>query len=318
MKIIITGGLGHIGSHLIRDLPLLLNGLEITVIDNLLTQRYTSLFKLPKTSKVNFIEADITKNPLTEVFQQADSVIHLAAITDAARSFSHPEEMESVNFAASKRVIDTCIKTQTALILLSSTSVYGTKQATIDEYCSPEELKAQTPYAATKLLEEALVAEKCQQGDLQAMIFRFGTIFGTSAGMRFHTAVNKFCWQAVMGTPLSIWKTAYQQKRPYLGLNDATKAIAFILKKQLFDGQVYNAVSINATVKDVVNEIQHWLPDIHLDFVDNQAMNTLSYEVLNTRLSQAGLTLGQHTLAQGVSDTIQLLHNQSFQNKQLS
>ncbi len=318
MKIIITGGLGHIGSHLIRDLPLLLNGLEITVIDNLLTQRYASLFNLPKTSKVNFIEADITKNTLTEVFQQADSVIHLAAITDAARSFSHPEEMESINFAASKQVIDTCIKTQTALILLSSTSVYGTQQATIDECCSPEELKAQTPYAATKLREEALVAEKCQQGDLQAMIFRFGTIFGTSAGMRFHTAVNKFCWQAVMGIPLSIWKTAYEQKRPYLGLNDATKAIAFILKKQLFDGQVYNAVSINATVKDVVNEIQHWLPDIHLDFVDNQAMNTLSYEVLNTRLSQAGLTLGQHTLAQGVSDTIQLLNNRSCQNNKLS
>jgi UDP-glucose 4-epimerase len=309
MKIIITGGLGHIGSRLIRDLPLLLDELEITIIDNLLTQRYTSLFNLPETSKVNFIEADIISHPLTELFQQADSVIHLAAITDAARSFTHPEEMESVNFAASKQVIDTCINTQTSLILLSSTSVYGTEQTEIDEYCSSEELKAQTPYAATKLLEEALVSEKCQRGDLQAMIFRFGTIFGISPGMRFHTAVNKFCWQAVMGTPLSIWKTAYEQQRPYLGLNDAVNAIAFILKKQLFDGQVYNAVSINATVHEVINEIQHWVPDIHLDFVDNQAMNTLSYKVLNTRLSQAGMQLGQHTLAQGVSDTIHLLHN---------
>ena len=51
---------------------------------------------------------------------------------------------------------------------------------------------------------------------LKGVSCRFGTIFGASPGMRFHTAVNKFCWQAVMGQPITVWSTAYDQKRPYL------------------------------------------------------------------------------------------------------
>ena len=65
----------------------------------------------------------------------------------------------------------------------------------VDENCSEEKLQPQSPYATTKLKEEELIAELCQRKDYKHHC-RFGTIFGASAGMRFHTAVNKFCWQA--------------------------------------------------------------------------------------------------------------------------
>ena len=97
--------------------------------------------------------------------------------------------------------------------------------------------------------------------------------------MRYHTAVNKFCWQAVMGQPLSVWRTAYEQKRPYLDLADAIRAIAFVIKQDLFDGRVYNVLTLNATVRDIVECIREFVPDVRLSFVNSPIMNQLSYEV---------------------------------------
>ena len=58
-RIVITGALGHIGSRLVRDLPVAFPGTQIIMIDNLVTQRYGSLFDLPKNGKYKFIGADI-------------------------------------------------------------------------------------------------------------------------------------------------------------------------------------------------------------------------------------------------------------------
>ena len=48
---------------------------------------------------------------------------------------------------------------------------------------------------------------------MKFIILRFGTIYGVSSGMRFHTAVNKFCYQAAFNKPLTVWKTALNQKK---------------------------------------------------------------------------------------------------------
>ena len=89
------------------------------------------------------------------------------------------------------------------------------------------------------LKEENLILDFYKNKGLKAVVFRFGTIFGISQGMRFHTAVNKFCWQAVMNQPISVWKTAYDQKRPYLELKDASNAFKHIINNDIFDGEIY-------------------------------------------------------------------------------
>ena len=97
MKIIVTGATGHIGSYLIRDLGLQFKDSEIVMIDNMMTQRFASLFKLPKLGNYSFIEDDVRLMDLNSVFKDADIVIHLAAITDAAGSFDKAEEIEENN-----------------------------------------------------------------------------------------------------------------------------------------------------------------------------------------------------------------------------
>ena len=192
------------------------------------------------------------------------SVVHLAAITDAAGSFDRAAELEANNFDATAKIAAACRDAGARLIHLSSTSVYGTQNALVSEDCTLEELKPQSPYATTKLKEEELVQSSAKATACRAIVFRFGTIFGASAGMRYHTAVNKFCWQAVMRQPLSIWNSAYEQKRPYLDLVDAVRAIAFVIKQDLFDGRVYNVLTLNATVRDIVECIREFVPHVQI------------------------------------------------------
>lgn len=305
MKIVVTGGLGHIGSRLIRELPVWHPGAEIVVIDNMSAQRYCSLFDLPAGARYRFVEADVIKADLAPFFEGADAVFHLAALTNAAASFEIAQELERNNFQATEKVARACLAVKAPLVYLSSTSVYGTAAAQIDEDCSEEELKPQSPYAETKLKEERLVASLIKEG-LRSISFRFGTIFGTSAGMRFHTAVNKFCWQASVGQLITVWRTAYEQKRPYLDLEDAMRAFKLVLDKDLFDGGLYNVLTANLTVSQIVGEIRRHAPDLKIEFVDTKIMNQLSYEVLDRKFRAKGFTSGGD-IRRGVTDTMTLL-----------
>ena len=306
MKIIVTGAIGHIGSYIIRNLGIQFPKSDILMIDNMMTQRYPSLFNLPTVGNYHFIEGDVTDMDLNAVFSDANVVIHLAAITDAAGSFDRAEELEANNYQSTVKVANACIETGASLIALSSTSVYGTQNDIVDEDCSEEELQPQSPYATTKLKEEELISKLCKEKGLKAIHCRFGTIFGASPGMRFHTAVNKFCWQAAMGQPISVWSTAYDQKRPYLDLLDASRAIELIIKNNIFDGRIYNVLTNNSTVREVVDVIREFIPDLEVGFVDSKIMNQLSYEVLDNRFKSQGF-VSAGSLRRGIGETIALL-----------
>ena len=308
MKIIITGAIGHIGSYIIRDLGIFFPDADIVMIDNMMTQRFPSLFNLPSNGNYHFIEDDVSQMDLKSVFDGANVVIHLAAITDAAGSVDKAEELEANNYQSTLRVAKACIEVDACLIALSSTSVYGTQKNQVDENCSEADLQPQSPYAKTKLKEEELILNLTNKEGLKAIHCRFGTIFGASPGMRFHTAVNKFCWQAVMGQPITVWTTAYDQKRPYLDLLDASRAIVYIIKNNIFDGQIYNVLTHNSTVREVVDTIKEFVPGLKIEFVDNRIMNQLSYEVLCDRFKSTGFIFSGN-LRRGIEETIDLLKN---------
>ena len=252
------------------------------------------------------MEADVTSCGLDRIVAGADGVVHLAAITDAPNSFENRDEVERVNFTGTERLALACAKAEVVMVYPSSTSVYGTQKDVVDEDCGPEDLKPQSPYAETKLREEGLLEKLKHEQGLAYTVCRFGTIFGPSPGMRFHTAVNKFCWQAVMGQPLTVWKTAYDQQRPYLDLDDAVGAIAFLIEGKHFDGLVFNVLSANATVRDIIDFIRARIPIVEVEFVEHEIMNQLSYEVSNRKMSALGFD-PKGRLETGINATIDLL-----------
>ena len=306
MKIVITGALGHIGSKLIRHLPTEIAGAELVLLDDLSTQRYCSLFDLPPTGRYQFVEQDVLDADLRGLFDGAEAVVHLAARTDAASSIHNKDEVERINLHGTERVAEACGKVGTPLIFVSTTSVYGKQANRVDESCPLEDLQPQSPYAESKLKAEQLLARLGAEQGLRYVVCRFGTIFGASPGMRFHTAVNKFVWQACAGEPITVWRTALDQNRPYLDLNDAVRALALLLRGKHFPGEVFNVVTQNTTVGEIVEIIRSQVPDVKTVMVDSEIMNQLSYEVCSRKFEALGFH-AQGSLRAGITETIRLL-----------
>lgn len=306
MKVLVTGALGHIGSQFIRDLPRLIPGVHVTLVDNLLTQRYCSLFNLPTGENHRFIEADILTCDLPALFRGMDVVVHLAAITDAANSFGNAAQIEEVNHTGTQKVAEACCQAGCPLIFLSTTSVYGTQDGEVDEDCPSAGLKPQSPYAESKLKTEQLLRQMGETAKLKSVVLRFGTIFGVSPGMRFHTAVNKFVWQATLGQPVTVWKTALHQVRPYLDLRDAVAALGFVIRKKLYPNTIFNVVTCNASVNDLLDCIREKIPSVTVQLVESRIMNQLSYRVRADKFQQQGFVF-EGNLREGIHQSLELL-----------
>ncbi len=302
MRLLITGACGHIGSFIIEKIKNIKKIKEVILIDNFNSHRFSTLFNLKKYKKFSFYNIDLSKVSLKN-FKKVDYIIHCASLTNAQGSFSIKKEMFRNNISCMKNVINYCIKNKSKLIHISSTSVYG-KQVKIVNENDQSLLNPQSPYAEIKLQEEKML--KKNKNKIKFMSFRFGTIAGVSKGMRFHTAINKFCFNAALNEKILVYKTAYNQYRPYLSLKDAFKVFKFCIDKDIFNNDVYNALSGNYTVKQIIKMVKKYKKKTSIKFVKTKIMNQLSYHVDNKKLIRLGLKLNS-PVQNDIKDTIKLL-----------
>ena len=302
MKLLITGACGHIGSFIIEKIGKIKKIKEVILVDNFNSHRYSTLFNLKKNRKFSFYNIDLSRVSLKK-FKKVDYLIHCASLTNAQGSFSIKKEMFRNNISCMKNVIDYCIKNKSKLIHISSTSVYG-KQVKIVNESDQNLLKPQSPYAEIKLQEEKLL--KKNKNKIKFMSFRFGTIAGVSKGMRFHTAINKYCFNAALNEKILVYKTAYKQYRPYLSLKDAFKVFKFCIDKNIFNNDIYNTLSGNYTVKQIIIMIKKYKKKTSVKFIKTKIMNQLSYHVDNKKLTKLGLRLNS-SIQNDIKDTIKLL-----------
>ena len=307
MKLLITGACGHIGSHIVSNIHKVKKIKEVILIDNFNTQRYSSLFNLSKKIKFSFLNVDLSKNNLKKL-KKVNYVIHCASHTNAQGSFAIKKEMFRNNISCMKNIIKYCKRTSAKLIHLSSTSVYG-KQAKIVNEDDVHLLKPQSPYAEIKLIEENLL-KKCGN-KIQFITFRFGTIAGISKGIRFHTAINKFCLNASLNEKIFVYKTAYNQFRPYLSLKDAFKTFKFCIEKNMIDNNIYNILSGNFTVKQIIQMIKKYKKKISVKFVETEIMNQLSYHVESKKIKNKGLILNA-SIKFDIKETLDLFKNLKY------
>ena len=306
MNLLITGGCGHIGSYFIENISKVKKIKKTFVIDNLQSTQINSIFNTKKRSNIKFFLKDLSKKDSLSHLKKIDYVIHLASMTNAASSFKRKKEMYKNNLNCMKNVINFCLKNNSKLIHISSTSVYGKQTDIVDETCEKKHLKPQSPYADIKLIEENML--KRLKKNMNYVTFRFGTIAGVSKGMRFHTAVNKFCLNASLNEPISVYKTALNQYRPYLSLSDAFKLFKFTIEKDFFKNDIYNAVSENCTVKQIIKKITLYKKKVSIKLVSSKIMNQLSYHVDKKKLQNEGLFL-RNKIEIDIKNTLNLLKN---------
>ena len=306
MNLLITGCCGHIGSYLSENVHKIKNINKTYIVDNLESNRFYSIFDSKKKNNLTFIIKDLKDPNSLKDLKNIHYVIHLASMTNAEKSFGKKNKMYENNLKCLKTVITFCKRTKAKLIHISSTSVYGKQAKIVDENCEEKYLKPQSPYADIKLLEEKMLKKETRS--LIYNTFRFGTIAGVSKGIRFHTAVNKFCFNAATNKDIHVYKTALNQYRPYLSLKDAFKVFKFSIENNFFKNDIYNALSGNFTVNQIIKKIKKYKKKIKVKLVSSAIMNQLSYHVSQTKLNKEGLTL-HSDIEKDIKDTLKLLKN---------
>ena len=189
------------------------------------------------------------------------------------------------NLNGTKKIVDFCKVKKIHLIFASSTSVYGDQSKIINSINNQNKdmINPQSPYAQCKIFEENYIKQKLKK----FTILRLGTICGISTGIRFHTAINKFSYQAALSKPITVWRKLFTKKRPYLVLNDFVRLIEFIIiKKNLFG--IFDAVSENHSVVDIVKMIKSYKKNLRIKFVNTKILNQKSYMVIPDLIKDNG------------------------------
>ncbi len=303
MNLMITGACGHIGSYIAYNFAKKKNIKKIYLIDNFISSKINSLSNL-KDKKFIFKRIDVSKNNSLNSIKNINTIIHCASLTNAEGSFKIKKLMYKNNLNCMKNIINYCIKKRINLIHLSSTSVYGSQENVVRED-NIKFINPQSPYAKIKVIEENMLKKNTNK--LRFITLRLGTIAGVSTGMRFHTAVNKFCLNASLNEKINIYKTAYNQYRPYLSLKDAFKGFDFFVSKKIFNNNTYNLLSKNYTVKQIIFIIKKYKNNLKIQFVKTKIMNQLSYKTETKKILKLGLKI-KNFIPQDIKETLNYLN----------
>jgi nucleoside-diphosphate-sugar epimerase len=212
---------------------------EVLIVDSIRNNFLTPLMSRKKSPNTKLIINSIENLSNTEInkFKHFDCIVHLAAETDVSKTSGLLADFLSLNLTPTRKIIEIARLHGIPIIFPSSTSVYDRSGFELTESSFIQQ--PYTPYAQCKLLEEKELNAFFNSGGTGA-ILRLGTIHGFSAGMKFHTAVNKMVLQAASKKTITVWRTALNQLRPYLSLIDLNNAISLILESRKFTGDTYN------------------------------------------------------------------------------
>ena len=250
MKVLVTGGAGFIGSHLVEALVRL--GHEVVVIDNLSSGRIENLSTV--SSRIEIVEADLSKNLDWERnFEGIDWVFHLAALADIVPSIQDPDSYFTSNVTGTYNLVRASQNADVKrLIYVGSSSCYGIP----DQFPTPETepLKPQYPYALTKSIGEELVLHWADVYGLPALSLRFFNVYGprSRTSGTYGAVFGVFLAQKLAEKPFTVVGDG-EQTRDFTYVSDIVDALVTSAQSDL-TGRVYNVgsgatVSVNRLVE---------------------------------------------------------------------
>jgi UDP-glucose 4-epimerase len=218
-KILVTGGAGFIGSHIVDALA---GENRVTVLDNLYAGHLENLEKSIK--RITFVKDDIlNQEVLNKLVGEAEYVFHLAANVGNLKSIEDPYFDLDVNARGTLNVLEACRKSKIKrLVCTSSAAVYGdAKYIPIDE---KHPLNPESPYAVSKLAEEKYCFAYHKIHGVPATALRYFNVYGPrQGGSAYANVISIFANKVKEGKPLTIYGDG-KQTRDFVFVEDVVQA----------------------------------------------------------------------------------------------
>ncbi len=307
-KIIITGGLGYIGTELCK----LYSGVswhhEITVIDNrFISERVNQI----RNWNMQFIQGDILdKNLIKKYCADADVIHHLAGITDVPRtkneaSVEQDQKIKEVGEVGTQNILDV-IGDKCKIIFPSTHVVYEGIDEIKNDIKENEVTKPVLSYSSSKAVNE----EQLKKSGKNYIILRLGSVYGYSTdSMRIDIMPNLFSKIASQNGTLKLFAGGRQIKS-LVPLIDVARCFKFMEEKSEIKSEIYNLTKDTLTVKEVAEICKKYNPKIELKETNDEVPN-LGFSLSNKKLLNTGFEF-LYNLDQNIKEMIEKWSKQNL------
>ncbi len=265
-EVVVTGGCGFIGSHIVEKL---LESNKVTIIDNLSSGKMENL-KNPDHENLTLIEEDLLECDLEEILKGKDYVFHLAAKVSVPGSVEEPLDYNETNIDATVKLLIACKNNNIKKIVFSSSSaVYGEnlnmplKETELPMPCSP--------YAAQKASIELYLKSFYEAYGLNYVALRYFNVFGPrqDENSPYAAVIPKFISAILKGESPVIYGDG-EQSRDFIFVNEIAKANISAAESD-YNGIVNVALGKSMTINHLFNIVSDVLEsDIPVKYLDER------------------------------------------------
>jgi UDP-glucose 4-epimerase len=281
VKILITGGAGFIGSRLAEYLYDL--GNEVVVLDNFCTGRKENLSALSGKAGFKMVEGNVADRAVVEpLVAECEHVYHLAAPVGVKRIMERPVMTILDNIRGADVMTETAHKYGAKMLVASTSEVYGRSLDLLDPTGSRKlseddyRIEGSTQnhrwaYANTKALDEFLALAYYKEYGFRTVIVRFFNTVGPRQLPEYGMVIPNFVRRALRKLPIEIYGSG-EQKRSFLHVHDAVRAVVALMNEPGAVGQVYNLgnpeeITINELARKVMQAAGSDIPPVYKDYL---------------------------------------------------
>ncbi|MDA4124025.1 MAG: SDR family NAD(P)-dependent oxidoreductase [Thaumarchaeota archaeon] len=257
-EVLVTGGAGFIGSHLVDRLAG--EGFSVVVLDNLWTGHLDNIRAQLESSRVRFVKGDVRDySTLRDLSEGMGAVFHLAGIANVSWSIQNPGATHEVNATGTLNVLRAGVEAGVAkVIFASSSAVYGNPlKLPIDE---DHPVSPMSPYAASKAAAEGYARAFASSSGLSSICLRLFNVYGPrQAEGDSGGVIARFATMLAGGIPPVIYGDG-EQRRDFVYVEDAVEGLMGAFRAEGGSGEAYNIGSGKAfSVNEVFTMLRHSL-----------------------------------------------------------
>lgn len=252
--ILVTGGAGFIGSHLVERL--LTEGKSVVVLDDFSTGSRDNLVGFQTNSNLRVIESKISSCPeLLELVANAATIFHLAAAVGVDLVVKSPIHVLATNQHETEVLLAAAAKHRVPTLVASTSEVYGKSEKVAfsedDDLLIGPPHHARWGYACSKLMDEFLALAYAKEYELPVVIARMFNTVGPRQTGRFGMVLPRFIAAARKNEPVRVFGDG-QQSRCFCYVLDTVEALVRLMKAPAAAGQIFN---IGSTEEITIREL---------------------------------------------------------------
>lgn len=242
MKILITGGSGFIGSHLVEKL--LKAGHKVSVIDNLSTGKFSNIKPFLKNQKFSYIiDTILNRSILKRLVEEHDQVYHMAAAVGVKYIIDNPLQSLKVNITGTDNVLEFANQFKRKVLIASTSEIYG-KSDQIPFRENADRLLGSThisrwSYSSSKAIDEFLALAYHREKRLPIVIVRCFNTVGPRQTGQYGMVIPKFVKCALLNHPITVFGDG-KQSRCFCDVDDVTNGMINLMDTKDAEGEIYN------------------------------------------------------------------------------